>query len=166
MPVFSKPPCVFYLFNRYIMVLLLETCWNLSFYCWCLSCDCQSNWRGTFRNWRMRRGTPRGAGRIDFQLCLFDLLKNRRKKPLLILPDVTLVATCWMFAKRLASNTCSEVTSGRINRGFFLFFDKLKWELQKSNSCFFKCGLKNAFYINFHIIYIILIRSFIYSKII
>ena len=24
--------------------------WNLSFYCWCLSCDCQSNWRGTFRN--------------------------------------------------------------------------------------------------------------------
>ena len=33
-----------------IMVLLLETCWNLSFYCWCLSCDCQSNWRGTFRN--------------------------------------------------------------------------------------------------------------------
>ena len=35
-PVFSKPPCVFYLFNRYIMVLLLETCWNLSFYCWCL----------------------------------------------------------------------------------------------------------------------------------
>ena len=49
-PVFSKPPCVFYLFNRYIMVLLLETCWNLSFYCWCLSFDCQSNWRGTFRN--------------------------------------------------------------------------------------------------------------------
>ena len=60
--------------------LLLETCWNLSFIAGVFLAIVRVIGGVHFVTDVCGRGTPRGAGRIDFQLCLFDLLKNKTKK--------------------------------------------------------------------------------------